>query len=59
MTDIEGDKRRQFFMVGDEPDAVILDLDAYRKRRESEGTWPISKEDHLAFFREWRQKKLK
>lgn len=38
-------------------DAPLLDLDAYRKRREAAGTWPITDEEHLSFFREWKERK--
>ena len=38
-------------------EGVLLDLDAYRKQREAAGTWPVTDEDHLSFFREWKERK--
>jgi len=37
----------------------LLDLDAYRKKREAAGTWPVSKEDEIAFWMSWRARRKK
>lgn len=42
-------------IVGDEPDANVYDLDAYRKMRELRGDWPPTREDQFKFFYRWRQ----
>ena len=40
-------------------DRVVLDLDEYRKRRQEDGTWPPSKEEHENFFKRWKESKKK
>jgi hypothetical protein len=40
-------------------EALILDLDAYRKKREAAGTWPPTREDQYKFFYQWRQQRKK
>lgn len=40
-----------------EPPSNVLDLDAYRKQRQDEGTWPPTKEEHEQFFRRWKESK--
>ena len=37
----------------------LRDLDKYREERIKDGSWPISKEQHLDFFRRWRERKDK
>jgi hypothetical protein len=37
----------------------VLDLDAYREQRIKDGTWPIDKDRHYAFFHRWLKDKKK
>ncbi len=37
----------------------VLDLEEYRKQRIENGTWPPKGNEHLEFFRRWREDQKK
>lgn len=37
----------------------LLDLDVYRQQRINEGDWLPAKDEHVKFFRSWKEKQKK
>lgn len=54
MTDEEAEKLVKKLAEGP-PEATVTDLDAYRKKRVEEGSWPL--EDAVEYWTEWLRKK--
>ena len=46
-------------LVADDNSDNLLDLEAYRVKREAAGTWPLSREELFKFWYEWRQNRKK